>query len=108
MCGKKYNFVVENHESKMLYTLTSSLHHEDLPEALVPDEAFVKSHQVVAVLTGGTESLFLQLVRQGQITMSEPVYLVVTQQSNSLAAALEILAWINQHDGQGEVLTPRG
>lgn len=87
----------------MLYTLTSSLHHEQAKVIIPFDEAFVKDHQVVAVMTGGTESQMVKLVREGQINLSEPVYILATERSNSLAASLEILSWINNHHGHGEV-----
>ncbi|MCQ2342474.1 MAG: hypothetical protein MJZ75_03145 [Paludibacteraceae bacterium] len=86
----------------MLHILVSSLHHEALP---VPDlnADFVEHHQVVAVMTGGTEQLFLAKVQQGEIDIHQPVYLVAGGQSNSLAACCEILSWINQHGGTGEM-----
>jgi L-fucose isomerase-like protein len=59
---------------------------------------------VVAVLTGGTEGKFVQLVKEGQIDLQKPVYLMVSGQSNSLAASLEILSYIRQHNGTGKVL----
>ena len=56
-------------------------------------------------MTGGTESLFLELVEKQTISLDVPIYLLVSQQSNSLAAAMEILNWINLHEGQGKILT---
>ena len=81
------------------------MHKEELllPFSL-PDE-WVNRHQCVAVLTGGTEASFLRLTEEGQISLSEPIYLLASGYSNSLAASLEILSWIRQHGGTGRVLT---
>lgn len=68
-------------------------------------EAFVDSHQVVAVLTGGVEQQFVELVKDGKIDLAKPVYIVASTHSNSLAASLEILSWIRQQGGTGEVMT---
>lgn len=87
----------------MLQVLSSPIHRETLPVPNFSDKAWVEANQVIAVLSGGTEQLFLQLVEQGQVSLSRPVYLVATQTSNSLAACCEILSWINQHRGYGEI-----
>lgn len=87
----------------MLHILSSQLHKESLPDHLGLDESFVKTSQVVAVLTGGSEALFLALVRRGEVSLQEPIYLIATEQSNSLAACLEILSWINLNHGYGEI-----
>ena len=86
----------------MVYILASSLHTEEL---LMPaiNQDFAAQHQVVAVMTGGSEQIFLEKVRQGEISLSEPIYLLAGPQSNSLAACCEILSWINQHGGTGKL-----
>lgn len=81
------------------------MHHEELALPFELEEAWCASHQVVAVLTGGTEQLFQQLVKEGTISLDRPVYLQASGQSNSLAASLEILCWVQQHGGTGRVLT---
>lgn len=90
----------------MLHILASSLHQEpiQLPQL---DEQWVKDHQVVAVMTGGSEQLFLQKVHDGEISLDEPIYLIAGQQSNSLAACCEILSWININNGHGEIRSYR-
>ena len=87
----------------MLHVLPSHLHKEPLPADLGLEQSFVDASQVVAVLTGGSEALFLNLVRRGQISLQQPIYLIATEQSNSLAACLEILSWINLNHGNGEI-----
>ncbi len=86
----------------MLTVLASELHKEEL---VVPqlDERFVAENQVVAVMTGGSEQLFLQKIEAGELTLDKPIYLIAGPQSNSLAACCEILSWINLHGGKGEI-----
>lgn len=85
--------------------LSSSMHQEALEIPFLLDEQWIQNHQVVAVLTGGTEQLFQQLVSEGRIDLHKPVYIQASDHSNSLAASLEILAWIQQQGGTGRVIT---
>lgn len=80
------------------------MHRENMPLPLQPDADWLSTHQVLAILTGGTEASFLALVEDGTIRLDQPVYLLVSGQSNSLAASLEILTWIQQHNGQAVLL----
>ncbi len=80
------------------------MHREALEVPFELPKSFLESHQVVAVLTGGTEAKFIQLVEEGLIDLKRPVYLMVSGHSNSLAASLEILSYIRQHNGVGKVL----
>ncbi|MBO6306514.1 MAG: hypothetical protein J6M55_03305 [Paludibacteraceae bacterium] len=88
----------------MLYTLCSQLHTEvsDMPFK-VSDE-FVEENQVVAVLSGGTEAQFVDLVREKKIDLQRPIYLMVSGFSNSLPAALEILSFIRQRKGMAKIM----
>lgn len=88
----------------LLHILSSEMHREKLDLPFEVDPAFLQSHQVVAVLTGGTESKFVQLVEDGLIDLHKPIYLMVSGHSNSLAASLEILSYIRQHKGVGKVM----
>ncbi len=90
----------------MLHVLASSLHQEPLQLPQL-DEEWVNNNQVVAVMTGGSEQLFLQKVQEGVISLDEPIYLIAGQQSNSLAACCEILSWINLNNGHGEIRSYR-
>lgn len=89
----------------MLKILSSSLHQEELTLPFEIDESWCQTHQAVAILTGGSEQLFLEAVKKGEISLDQPIYLIASQQSNSLAASMEILCWINQHQGIGQILT---
>jgi len=88
----------------ILHILSSEMHKETLSVPFELPKAFLENHQVVAVLTGGTEAKFVQLVNEGLIDLSQPVYLMVSGHSNSLAASLEILSYIRQHHGTGKVM----
>ena len=81
------------------------MHKETLKVPFELPEAFLRENQVVAVLTGGTEAKFLQLVEEGLVDLRKPVFLMVSGHSNSLAAALEILSFICQHYGIGKVIS---
>ena len=88
----------------LLHILSSEMHQERLAVPFELPESFLAANQVVAVLTGGTESKFVHLVEEGVIDLHKPVYLMVSGHSNSLAAALEILSYIRQHKGIGKVM----
>ena len=91
----------------MLHILSSSLHSEELRLPFEISEFWLQHHQAVAVLTGGTEGQFVELVHQDKLKLYEPIYLIVSQQSNSLAAAMEILAWLNSQGGVGKIVSKR-
>ena len=88
----------------LLHILSSEMHREALEVPFELPKSFLESHQVVAVLTGGTEAKFIQLVEEGLIDLKRPVYLMVSGHSNSLAASLEILSYIRLHNGVGKVM----
>ena len=104
-----------------LYTLTSPLHDENAVNAASaefigqienslgcqfdfcgPDFSSYGSHDldVIYVRTGGTEGLFEEVFPslKGNIT------LLTSGKSNSLAASLEILSYLGQHDRKGEII----
>ena len=114
----------------LLYTLTSSLHGEMAPDPR--QEPFIReieaaigaafdcrgddfsgygsgdSPEFIYIRTGGTEGLFLEKVApvlSGPETKdSRPVRMLASGQSNSLAAAMEILSWLRQRGIAGEIL----
>ena len=67
-------------------------------------DLFTEENQVVAVLSGGTEAQFVNLVREKKIDLKRPVYLMVSGFSNSLPAALEILSFIRQRNGIAKIM----
>lgn len=108
-----------------LYTLTSGLHSEVMPDA--SKEKFIMDieaelgfrftfrggdfthyredgRKLIYVRTGGTEGEFLRLWGAGLIDAARPVRLLTSGKSNSLAASMEILAWLNAHGVSGEIL----
>lgn len=111
-------------KAPVLYTLTSSLHGEMAPDArrepfiLALETALGTSFdcrgadfsgygqaegpELIYIRTGGTEGLF-------QKQFPDPVpgkafYLLASGQSNSLAASMEILSWLQQRGVDGEIL----
>ena len=110
-----------------LYTLTSGLHTEMCDD--VRREPFIKdieeelgfsfevsgsdfstygSHpcELIYVRTGGTEGIFKEIFcKDGcRPVISEPVRLLTSGKSNSLAASMEILSYLNLHGIRGEII----
>ena len=88
----------------MLHTLCSKLHTEVSEMPFKVSDQFMEENQVVAVLSGGTEALFIDLVKEKKIDLKCPVYLLVSGYSNSLPAALEILSFIRQRNGMAKIM----
>ena len=107
-----------------VYTLTSPLHDEEvvnrvssefienieerLGEKLLfrgADFTDYGTHDLdlIYVRTGGTEGLFRQVAGQVMGT-GRPLLLLTSGKSNSLAASMEILSYLRQNDGNGEIL----
>lgn len=74
--------------------------------------------ELIYIRTGGTEGLFLKKVApllaiplegaQGvKATRKQPIRLLASGQSNSLAASMEILSWLRQRGFAGEILHGR-
>ncbi len=104
-----------------LYTLTSGLHGElahnahneqfikDIEEAIGERFDYRESDfsdygaagDVIYVRTGGTEALFRQVFAGHE---GARVRLLTSGQSNSLAASMEILSWLNQQGLDGEII----
>ena len=104
-----------------LYTLTSDLHGELAKSA--HNEQFIKDIEVaigttfdyresdfsdfgaigdiIYVRTGGTEGIFRQLFEGHE---GARVRLLTSGQSNSLAASMEIVSWLNQQGLGGEII----
>ena len=78
--------------------------------ALAGDEAVQRALPVLyLVLTGGTEQRLLELAQQrAEVAPGEPVYLLAHPRQNSLPAALEALARVQQQGGRGRIIYLRG
>lgn len=104
-----------------IYTLTSALHDEQTIETATHE--FLTSIQIdytlrgadfsdygtnllslIYVRTGGTEGIFKQLLPQLLKQSSQPIYLLTSGKSNSLAASMEILSYLQQQGVAGEIL----
>ena len=111
-----------------LYTLTSSLHSE---AACSPaEEGFIREieamigerfcfmgedfsgygetrNNLIYVRTGGTEGIFKSIFcKDGklQVPGNEPIRLLTSGKSNSLAASMEILSFLNRNGYPGEII----
>ncbi|MBR1504361.1 MAG: hypothetical protein IJ618_10820 [Prevotella sp.] len=104
-----------------IYTLTSELHDEKVVgmmtkeflgslgvdyKFLGSDYATFGSHalDLLYVRTGGTEGIFRQLLPTLQAQSARPFYLLTSGKSNSLAASMEILSFLNQQGISGEII----
>ena len=88
----------------MLHVLCSKLHTEVSDMPFKVSDSFAEENQVVAILSGGTEAQFVDLIREKKIDLKRPVYLMVSEFSNSLPAALEILSFIRQRQGIAKIM----
>ena len=104
-----------------IYTLTSALHDEKAVTAVTQE--FLGSIGIgyelkgndysdygscglslIYVRTGGTEGIFRRLLPELQAKSRRPFYLLTSGKSNSLAASMEILSYLRQHDIPGEII----
>ena len=88
----------------MLHTLCSKLHTEVSDMPFKVSDTFIEENQVIAVLSGGTEAEFVELVKTKEVDLKRPIYLMVSAYSNSLPAALEILSFIRQRKGIAKIM----
>ena len=108
-------------KSIAIYTLTSELHDEQAVGAVTRE--FLESLSIeydfrgsdyadfgsyplslIFVRTGGTEGIFRRLLPTLSTGKGEKFYLLSSGKSNSLAASMEILSYLQQNDLQGEIL----
>lgn len=104
-----------------IYTLTSALHDEAAVSTVTreflgspgieydflgADFSDYGSHalNLIYVCTGGTEGIFLRLLPELLAKSKRPFYLLTSGKSNSLAASMEILSYLQQHNLSGEIL----
>ena len=104
-----------------IFTLTSELHDPEATNA-VTREFLSTIHQdyelkgsdfsdygsaclhLIYVRTGGTEGIFRRLLPELQSRSQRPFYLLTSGKSNSLAASMEILSYLQQHHIEGEII----
>lgn len=104
-----------------IYTITSLLHDEQVVNASTQD--FLDSLDIdfkfrgndfdaygsddlnlIYVRTGGTESFFKSLLSSLLQKTTQPIYLLTSGKSNSLAASMEILSYLRQQNIRGEII----
>ena len=108
-------------ENIAIFTLTSELHDEKSVSTVTQEflgslgleyELKGKDYSdygsaclnLIYVRTGGTEGIFLKLLPELQAKSNRPFYFLTSGKSNSLAASMEILSYLRQHDIQGEII----
>ena len=77
---------------------------DELGEALqrVPLEQYLADDfALLYVASGGSEGFFLEVFEQ---LKARHCYILTSGESNSLAASMEILSYLNKHGGSGEIL----
>ncbi len=104
-----------------IYTLTSELHDEaavasvtkEFLASLETDFDFKGNDytdygrhalSLIYVRTGGTEGIFLKLLPELLAKSQKPFYLLTSGKSNSLAASMEILSYLQQNNLKGEII----
>ena len=104
-----------------IYTLTSELHDEQAVSAITNeflgsigieyelkgnhyDDYGESNLSLIYVRTGGTEGIFLRLLPTLLKKSDRPFYLLTSGKSNSLAASMEILSYLNQQQLKGEII----
>lgn len=104
-----------------IYTLTSGLHDEAAVAQATKDflgtlgveyDLYGGNYSdygchvldLIYVRTGGTEGLFQRLLPSLRSRTSRPFYLLASGQSNSLAASMEILSYLQQQGIAGEII----
>ena len=104
-----------------IYTLTSELHDETAVATVTKD--FLASLEIdydfkgndytdygnhalslIYVRTSGTEGIFLKLLPELLAKSQKPFYLLTSGKSNSLAASMEILSYLQQNNLKGEII----
>ena len=121
---RNFAAILHNDDMKQaisIYTLTSELHDEKAVGAAT--QAFLTSLGIeyelkgsdygdygshalnlIYVRTGGTEGIFRRLLPVLQAKSGRPFYLLTSGKSNSLAASMEILSYLRQHNISGEII----
>ncbi|MDO4565806.1 MAG: hypothetical protein Q4B42_00595 [Oscillospiraceae bacterium] len=67
-----------------------------------PLEQFAKADfRLLFVASGGSEEGFL---KEYELLTSKPCYILTSGESNSLAASMEILSYLQNHGGRGEII----
>ncbi len=104
-----------------IYTLTSELHDEKAVGVVTKtflnslniaydlkgnDYKDYGSHalDLIYVRTGGTEGIFKKLLPELKAKSTQPFYLLTSGKSNSLAASMEILSYLQQQGIKGEII----
>lgn len=89
---------VEKEASNLLLSLAKELKEEFVISDI--DHLYDSDFSLILVLSGGSENIFLKNLAK----LKPPFYLLTYGTNNSLAASLEILSYLKDHNLKGEVL----
>lgn len=89
---------VEKAASNLLVSLAKELNEEFVISDI--EHLYDSSFSLILVLSGGSENIFLKNLAK----LKPPFYLLTYGTNNSLAASLEILSYLKDHNLKGEVL----
>lgn len=89
---------VEKEASNLLVSLAKELNEEFVISDI--NHLYDSSFSLILVLSGGSENIFLKNLAK----LKQPFYLLTYGNNNSLAASLEILSYLKDHNLKGEVL----
>lgn len=89
---------VEKEASNLLTSLAKELNEEFVISEI--DHLYDSDFSLILVLSGGSENIFLKNLAK----LKPPFYLLTYGTNNSLAASLEILSYLKDHNLKGEVL----
>lgn len=101
-----YPIVSKLHNKEIINTLTKAFIN-DLEKATKADinivdikELYNADLSLILILSGGSEQIFLEELNN----LKEPYYLLTSGNNNSLAASIEILSYLKEHNKNGQIL----
>lgn len=89
---------------KKVSLLSDALHDKGIENVAFDDAWEQTDMHMYYIATGGSERLFLNLLDEGKIVDKDKIYLLAGEDSNSLAASMEILSYVNTHGMCGEII----
>lgn len=101
-----YPIVSKLHNKEIINTLTKTFIN-DLEKATKADinivdikELYNADLSLILILSGGSEQIFLEELNN----LKEPYYLLTSGNNNSLAASIEILSYLKEHNKNAQIL----
>lgn len=96
-------------EQALNHTLQQLLQHVNAHHSIIaPQQANDADNNqrptILYIATGGTENIARHILSEQLTDTAQPIWLLTSQQNNSLPATLEILAWCNSHKRKAEII----